>query len=58
MNVKDLVTEDAASLKLNGSLCKQSGRTLRHQTGRLKLAMTDGVNYMRDLCRDECTGVV
>lgn len=61
MNVKDLVTEDAATLKLNGSLCKQTWCTLQRrsfQTDSLKLALTDSVNYMRDPCKGECTEVV
>lgn len=56
MNVKGLVTEDAAHLNLNGSLCKQT-RTQTTHTCSLYMgfvlfvvAVIGRVNYMRDLC--------
>lgn len=55
MNVKDLVTEDAAQLKLNGSLCKQLSRhphTHSFYSVLLEFAVIDRVNYMRDLCKE------
>lgn len=58
LNVKDLATEDAAHLNLNGSLCKQIHTEATHMFSLyavhfLVLALIDGVNYMRDLCEDQ-----
>lgn len=56
INVKGLVTEDAAHLKLNGSLCKQTltQSTLFPSTQSFfASAMIDRMNYGCDLCEDQ-----
>lgn len=60
MNVKDLVTEDASHLNLNGSLCKQAlTHTHTHACAHfLTRSMIDRVNDMRDLCLDQRAKVV
>lgn len=55
MNVKDLVTEDASHLNLNGSLCKQTCTHKPHnhclfQYAFLVVVVIGRVNNMRDLC--------
>lgn len=51
--MKDLVTEDASHLNLNGSLCKQAlTHTHTHACAHfLTRSMIDRVNDMRDLCQ-------
>lgn len=57
MNVKDLVTEDASHLNLNGSLCKQM-HTLSLFPSFLWRPWVTRVNNMRDLCEDQQAEVV
>lgn len=58
--MKDLVTEDASHLNLNGSLCKQAHtHTHTHACAHfLTRSMIDRVNDMRDLCLDQRAKVV
>lgn len=58
--MKDLVTEDASHLNLNGSLCKQAlTHTHTHACAHfLTCSMIDRVNDMRDLCLDQRAKVV
>lgn len=56
--MKDLVTEDASHLNLNGSLCKQALTHTHACAHFLTRSMIDRVNDMRDLCLDQRAKVV